>query len=154
MRDAAFLVIVGLSVAWLWQPLSTVIAVSLRYGQYEPAPTSSSSPWSAPFWSIFDRGAIFARVAYAPGGGGVLMLAGVALSWIARSGPVTDPEQIFVSLAMLALVLLCAGAFLLCYGVDALKAAAFPVAFSSSWCRSPPSSCTAPSSRSRGPRPR
>jgi exosortase len=129
VRDAAFLVLVGLSVAWLWPPLSTVIVVSLRYSQYEHYSHVVLIPLISAVLVYLDRGAIFARVAYAPGWGGVLMLAGVALSWIARSGPVTDPEQIFVSLAMLGLVLLCAGAFLLCYGMDALKAAAFPVAF-------------------------
>src|SRR5262245_38187300 len=128
LRTAAFLLLVGLSVAWLWQPLDTVIELSLRYGRYEHYSHIVLIPLVSAALVYLDRGTIFSRVAYAPGGG-VLMIAGIALSWIARSGPVSDPEQGFVSVAMFALVLLCAGAFLLCYGANALQAAAFPVAF-------------------------
>jgi exosortase len=57
------------------------------------------------------------------------MLAGVALSGAAHLGPVTDPQQVYVSVALLALVALCAGAFLLCFGTTAFGAAMFPVLF-------------------------
>jgi exosortase len=128
VRAPAFLALLGLSIAWLWEPLSTVIVVSLRYNQ-EHYSHIVLIPLVAAGLMYLDRRVIFARVAYASGQGGLLMAAGVALSWVAHTGPVTDPEQIYVSLALLGLVALCAGAFLLCFGATAIRAAAFPVLF-------------------------
>jgi exosortase len=128
VRAPAFLALLGLSIAWLWEPLSTVIVVSLRYNQ-EHYSHIVLIPLVAAGLMYLDRRVIFARVAYASGLGGLLMTAGVALSWVAHMGPVTDPAQNYVSLALLALVVLWAGAFLLCFGPSALRAAAFPMAF-------------------------
>src|SRR5262245_20491386 len=94
-RVATFLLLVGLPVAWLWRPLDTVITVSLRYGQYEHYSHIVLIPVVCAALVYLDRGAIFGRVAYAAGLGGSLMLAGVALSWWAHRGPVTDTQQIY-----------------------------------------------------------
>ena len=65
LRTAAFLLLVGLSVAWTWQPLSRVILLSLRYST-----CNYSHIVLIPLISIalvvLQRGAVFARVAYAP----------------------------------------------------------------------------------------
>jgi exosortase len=128
-RAAAFLLLVGLSIAWLWAPLATVMTISLRYGENEQYSHIAMIPLVSIGLVYLRRGAIFARVACAPGPGGALMLTGIGLSWLAQKGPVTDPEQSFVSLALLAFLVLCAGAFLLCFGASAFRAAAFPVSF-------------------------
>jgi exosortase len=127
-RTTGFLLLVTVSLAWLWQPLATVIVVSLRHGEYEHYSHIVLIPLAAAGLIYLRRVEIFAHVASAPGWGGLLMGIGIALSVAARTGPITQPDQVFVSLAMLALVVLCAGAFLLCYGVGALRAASFPVA--------------------------
>jgi exosortase len=114
---------------WLWQPLTTVIGLSLRYSWYEHYSHIVVIPIVSAILIFLRRDAIFGRVESAVGWGGLLIAFGAALSWAARMGPMTQPDQMFVSLAMLSLVVLCAGAFLLCYGVPALQAAGFPVAF-------------------------
>jgi exosortase len=129
LRDAAFLLLAALAVAWLWQPLSTVIMLSLDHGEYEHYSHIILIPMVSLVLIYFRRSTVFAQAEYAPVWGGGLVLAGVTLSCIARIGPVTDPDRAYVSVAMLALVVLCAGAFLLCYGAKAFRAAAFPLAF-------------------------
>ena len=58
------------------------------------------------------------------------MLAGVALSVLARTGPITDPEKPYVSWAILGLVLFWVGAFVLCYpGCQPPGRPCFPIAF-------------------------
>jgi exosortase len=128
-RMTVFLVLVVLSAAWLWQPLSTVIAISLRYGLYEHYSHIVLIPVVSAALIYLHRRAIFRRVASAPALGGALIVAGGMLALIAQTGPVTDPERPWVSLALLALVALVVGAFALCFGTDALRSAAFPMGF-------------------------
>ena len=127
-RDAGFLLLAALAAVWLWQPLSTVIILSFKHGEYEHYSHIILIPLVTAALIYLRREVVFARVEYAPTWGGALVALGVMLSWVARTGPIADPDRAFVSVAMLALVVLCAGAFLLCYGVGALKAATFPVA--------------------------
>jgi exosortase len=125
----AFGLLLALSIAWLWAPLQTVIGLSLRYGDYEHYSHLVLIPVVSVALVWLHRRAVFARVAWAPVPGGILMATGVGLAWLAQTGPVTDPERAYVSVALLGFVALCAGAFLLCYGPSAASSAAFPLAF-------------------------
>jgi exosortase len=74
------------------------------------------------------RDAVFAEVRYAPRSAIPVLAAGLAVAWLWQAGAVTkEPERL--ALAMLAVVTLLTGAFLLCYGTRAVRAAAFGLFF-------------------------
>ena len=127
-RDAACLLLLALPIAWLWAPLRMVMSLSLSYGVEHYSHLVLIPVVSAALMWL-DRRTIFSRVGWAAVPGGLVLAAGGALAWLAGRGPVTDPGETHVSLAMLALVVLSVGAVWLCYGTAALRAAAFPLGF-------------------------
>jgi exosortase len=118
MREAGFLLLVALSVVWSWHPLTTVIDRSLKSGdEYEHYSHIILLPFLSAYLLYLNRGAILRHAGrgLVPGAG--LAAAGAATVWLAG----TD-----LSLAMLGLVTLWAGMFILSYGLRAFRLAAFP----------------------------
>jgi exosortase len=123
--DAGFLLLVVLSVAWAWQPLTTIISRSLNSEEYEHYSHIILLPFISAYLLYLNRDVIFRQVKPALGTGCFLVGAGAAVIWFARTPVITgDPE--YLSFAMLGLITLLAGGFALCYGLRALWSAAFP----------------------------
>lgn len=125
-RSTRFLLLLALSVAWAWQPLTTVIGRSLQSAEYEHYSYIILLPFMSAYLIYQNRGTIF-RHTYPGLRLGILLAApGVATIWLARTTLITGNPEHRLSLAMLGLVMLWAGGFVLCYGFHALRAAAFP----------------------------
>ena len=61
--------------------------------------------------------------------GVAVVLSGMILYWLAARGPIPQEGHWPLSVETLALLFVWAGVFLLCYGFDAARAAAFPLLF-------------------------
>jgi exosortase len=125
-RDAGFLVLVALSIAWCWEPLGTVIGRSLRSAEYEHYSHIILLPFVSAYLLYLDRHAIFKHVHTAQRAGLLLAAGGVATIWLAGTTLITGETETRLSLTVLGLVVLWAGGFVLCYGLRALRTAAFP----------------------------
>jgi exosortase len=76
-----------------------------------------------------ERSRIFSAVRWSPAPGIGLALAGLFLFWLATRLSPQQPGSWSFSLQILSVLILWLGGFLLCYGFDALRAAAFPLIF-------------------------
>ena len=124
-RHAAFLLLVILAAVWSWQPLTTVIGRSLNRAEYEHYSHIILLPFLTACLLYLNRRAILDRVHFGIREGILPVAAGAAAIWLAGAPAVTEPEG-RLSMAMLGLVTLWASGFGLCYGVRALRVAAFP----------------------------
>lgn len=123
-RHLYFAGFVAASILLYWKTLSTLAVFSLHE-------ESSSHLLLIPVVSIyllfFERKRIFAAVRTQAILGGVLILAGVIFHWVTVAR--ASGQEWLLSGETLSLVLIWAGAFTFFYGVAALRAAAFPLAF-------------------------
>lgn len=124
-RHVAFLALALGAVIWFWRPLTAVIGMSLQRGEYEHYSHIVVIPFLSLFLGYLDRRAIFASVDRRPVAGALLMIVGIAASWL--PGMRRLGEEAAWSLALLAMVTTAVGAFILCYGVEAFKKASFPL---------------------------
>jgi len=126
MRSAYFAFLFILTLVVFWAPVSTLIRFSFQEELYSHTiliPLMSAS------LLILERKRIFAHVdSHWPAGLG-LLAAGAMLSLFGRSGSASAGEEGQLSIAIFALVVSWVGAFLLCYGLCAFRAALFPVLF-------------------------
>jgi len=94
---------------------------------------SSSQILLIPFATIYlvwlARKRIFAVTSFSILPGGVVVLAGGILSWLAGWSSSLLPGNEALCLSAFAFVLIWTGAFLLCYGFRAVRAAVFPLLF-------------------------
>jgi exosortase len=127
-RDATFVVLVLLSVAWCWQPLVTVISRSLKSADYEHYSHIILLPFLSAYLLYLNREAILKHVQPAPGVGILATVAGASMTWLAATTMLVGDLEYRLSLAMLGLVILWAGTFVMCYGLRPLKVGAFPFA--------------------------
>ena len=126
VRDAGFLLLVALSVAWCWRPLTTVIGRSLESAEYEHYSHIILLPFFSAYLLYLNRHAIFKQVHSGLRTGLFLAAAGAATIWLGGTAVITGDPEHQLSLRMLGLVTLWAGGFGLCYGHRALRTAAFP----------------------------
>ena len=124
-RDAAFGLLVLLAIAWSWQPLTTVIGRSLKSADYEHYSHIILLPFLAAYLLYLNRRTILAHAHFGAREGILPAAAGAATIWLAGTSAIAEPEH-RLSLAMAGLVTLWTGSFVLCYGLRALRAAAFP----------------------------
>src|SRR5436190_15674595 len=126
MGDAGFLLLVALSVAWCWQPLTTIIGRSLNSEEYEHYSHIILLPFFSAYLLYLNRHEIFRHVHSGIRAGLVLAAAGAATIWLGGTTAITGEPENQLSMTMLGLVTLWAGGFGLCYGHRALRSAAFP----------------------------
>jgi exosortase len=125
-RHASFVASILISSLLFYKTLSTLIEYSL----HEP---SSSHIILIPLVSFFllysERRRIFSVTRTSVASGVAVVLSGMILCWLAARGPIPQEGHWPLSAETLALLLVWAGVFLLCYGLDAARAAAFPLLF-------------------------
>jgi exosortase len=114
-----------------WPPLRTLWDYSQRGGDHDY--DKYSHTLLIPFISIvlvfLERKRIFAIVQYGFGFGGVLLLAGLLVNGAAVWGLIPLGAENALSVRVLGLVLFWTAAFILCYGIRAYRAGAFPLLF-------------------------
>jgi len=113
------------AVIWFWGPLSTVITLSLHYGQYEHYSHIIAIPFLTLFLIYVERRTVFAVTAWAPRAGSLILAAGLAIATAGRMGNVGGESAWTVGIS--SMVTTCIGAFVLCYGGEAFRRAAFPL---------------------------
>ena len=116
-----------MTIAWFWAPLSTVINLSLRYGEYEHYSHIVIIPVISLFLVYVRRDTIFADAEWGARLGAVVMIAAIVASSLPRILRLDDATAWTV--AMVSMVLAVVGAFVFCYGMRAFKKAAFPLLF-------------------------
>jgi exosortase len=124
-RHAAFTVLILGVMAWFWGPLSTVIGLSLQYSQYEHYSHIVAIPFMTLFLVYLERRTVFARTAWAPRAGGVVIAA--ALVGALAAGMASVGRETTWTLAIVSAVVACLGGFIVCYGTEAFRNAAYPL---------------------------
>jgi len=122
----AFSLILGLaSILLFWGPLQQLVSLSLndqRYSHIILVPAIGAG------LIFMERRKVFARAAFAIAPGLFLLSGSLVLYWLTRH-TAQVPETYTLSMAVLAILLVWASGFALCYGVEALRAARFPLLF-------------------------
>jgi len=130
-RTMLFLLFVLVSVFLFMEPLRMLLDYSQRTGNHEYDKYSHTLliPFISLALVILDRKRIFALVQYSLGAGAFLLLVGFAMN---RIGVWRLPQvglENSLSMRLLGLVVFWTGGFILCYGVKAYRAGAFPLLF-------------------------
>jgi exosortase len=128
-RHAGAVLLAGLALAWLREPVGAVVALALHDRAYEHYSHIVLIPLVSLVLVVGDRRRIFARVAANRAWGLTIIGTGSVLVMLTRAGSLPGGEEVGRSLLMLALVVLWAGTFVLCYGLSAARSALFPLAF-------------------------
>ena len=130
LRDAAFAAMVAVSAAWAWRGLITVIGRSIsREENDEHYSHIVLLPFIAAYLLWMNRRTILERASSGFPPGAVTIAVGGILVWLAEGARLASEPETRLSIAMLGLVLMWSGAFLLSYGASALRVALFPLAF-------------------------
>lgn len=130
LRNGIFLLIVLASVVVFWAPLRTLVDYSMRGEyQYDQYSIAIMIPFLSIALAYSERKRIFAKVQYSLGVGAILLFIAFALDGISQEGVATLGHETSLSMAILGLVLLWIGGFLLCYGRQAFRAGAFALMF-------------------------
>lgn len=112
------------SVVFFWTPLQRLISFSLThdYGSHILliVPTST-------YLIYLNRREIFSKLHSSFFSGSSLLLAGTILGWVAHDRSRLDND--YLSVEILAFIVLWISGFILCYGSHALRAARFPLLF-------------------------
>jgi len=124
-QSLAFVLVVLVSLFPFWQPLNMLVRLSLQNERY-------THILLVPFISLcvfcLECKETLPNARYAPKLGIPLLALGMILFWILNAHPSpTETGSLF--LLMPSIILVWVAAFLLCYGPQVLRAAAFPVCF-------------------------
>ena len=125
-RNALFAVICVLAFLSFWMPLTTLCRLLGQEDMYSHMPLIL--PISLGLIYLRKRH-IFLNVRYCFRLGTVALSAGVALCWLGRRYSSGLSQNDYLSFAVFAFVVVLIGAFVLSYGVEASRAAAFPLLF-------------------------
>jgi exosortase len=130
-RNILFFFLVLLSVFVFWEPLRIMLDYSQRVGNHEYDKYSHTLliPFISLALVLSERKKIFASVQYSIRVGAVVLLSGLIVNWLGERYLSQLGEENSLSVRVLGLVLLWAGGFILCYGVRAYRAGAFPLLF-------------------------
>ena len=125
-RHASFIALIAISSLVLYKTLSALVTYSLN--------NASSShivliPLVAFFLLYIERQHIFSITRTSVGSGIALMLTGVILYWLANRPPFPQDGNWPLYLGAFSVVLVWIGGFVLCYGLAAFRAGAFPLLF-------------------------
>lgn len=124
-RNLLFCLLMAVSGLMFWRPLGAVAAVAL---DYEPYTHILLIPPIAMSLLYLARGKVFREARYCPPAAGVLVLLGGVSLWINRS-TLTLSQNDALSLKMALFVGWCVAAFILCYGIGAIRVRPFPLLF-------------------------
>src|SRR5438132_180137 len=125
-RRACFAVLVCLTLAAFWTPLSTLIRFSFQHEHYSHiilVPLVSASLF------FLERNRIFLHVETRWGAGLGLVFAGALLYWFGQRHLASSSENDQLAIGVFSVVVIWVGGFILCYGIRALRAGLFPVLF-------------------------
>lgn len=122
-RDIYFLFLVVACLLWFRDPLALVFAGSLQDEHSQHYSHISLIPFLCLYLLYIRRAAIFSAMEWSPFLGSILMVVGGAMS-LATKDPISGALEGY-SLTILSFVMMCWGAFLLCYGIQAFRAASF-----------------------------
>jgi exosortase len=125
-NHAIFAAFIAISSLAFYKTLAALVRYSLSDG-------SSSHIVLIPFIAFFllymERQRVFAITRTSAGPGASVMLAGILCYWLANRNFFPSEGNWPLSLETLSIVVVWASGFLLCYGLTALRAAAFPLLF-------------------------
>lgn len=125
-NKAYFILFVGVSAAFFWSTLKSLVALSLGNYAYSHI---ILIPLISGFVFYLERKRIFIHVRYCPAGGVILLLAGMTGFFGGRERLFALRRPDLLSLMALSLVLVWMGGFVLYFGDQAFRAAAFPLLF-------------------------
>jgi exosortase len=121
-----FAVLSAASILIFWKPLAALLAYSLNH-------ESASHILLIPLITIYllytERKHIFRSTNLSPISGGMVILIGIGFYWIADARWASAESNDGLVGTTLSFVVIWIGAFLLCYGSRAARAAAFPLLF-------------------------
>ncbi len=126
LRNICFLLLLIASILWFHEPLTLVLAGSLQDEHSEHYSHIVLIPLLCLYLLYLRRATIFTTVEWNPILGSILMVIGGAVSLSVKE-PISETLD-SVSPSILSFVMMCWGAFLFCYGTQALRAAAFGLA--------------------------
>jgi len=130
LRNMLFFVLLIISVIVFWTPLRDLLRFSLwGDNQYDKYSYTMAIPFIALGLVIVESRKIFASVQYGFRTGIILILAGLVLKGSAGFAVKQLGEGNALSAEILALAMFWLGGFILCYGVRAFRAGAFPLLF-------------------------
>jgi exosortase len=122
-RNGLFLVLLAAAVAIFWNPLNDLYALTQQQEHYSHIVLI---PWLSLYAFYVDRATILSSRRWSPWLGLCVMAAGAITAWQAEavaSGPDVLSAQV------LGFVVVCWGAFLLCYGLGAARVFSFGLLF-------------------------
>ena len=125
-RTACFVLLVGLTIAGLWAPLSMLIRFSFQHEHYSHiilVPLVSAS------LVLLERKRIFRHVETCWRTGAGLLAAGALLYWRGPRHFASASENDRLAVAIFSSVVIWVGCFILCYGTRACRVGLFPVLF-------------------------
>jgi exosortase len=130
-RNLVLLFLIMGSLFVFWTPLRTLLAYSLRQGNHDYDKYSHTLliPFISVFLVFLERKSIFARAQYDYRIGTILLFAGLVAKGAAAPGLNQLGAENALSLQVLGLAVFWIGAFILCYGIRAFRAGAFPLLF-------------------------
>ena len=125
-KTLLFLVLTAGLMVGFWKPLRDLVSLSVYNEEYSHLVLIPAMIVCLLYW---ERRKIFLNPNYSVGAGELALLAAIIVSGVAIGYLAHLRAKSHLFLAILSLVVLWAGGFLLCYGVQAFRAAGFPLRF-------------------------
>jgi exosortase len=122
-RDIYLLLLFTAITLWFWEPLFLVFTSSLQDEHSQHYSHISLIPFLCLCLLYLRRAEIFATMGWSPFLGSILMVVGGAIS-LGTNEPISKTLD-SLSPAILSFVMMCWGAFLFCYGIQAFRVASF-----------------------------
>ena len=123
IRNGLSLLLLLAAVAWFWQPLVSLFSLTQEHEHYSHIVII---PWLSLYVLYLDRTAIFASREWSPWLGSILIGLGALGYWFADA-TIFAPDQL--SMTILALVVMCWGIFVSCFGVTLCRKVSFGLLF-------------------------